>query len=70
MSSDPAYLTFTIVEDLIKRMGRISGRRKVVVWFDPPSVFISSEPVMFAQRDALRAATRNNVAIYGVSTVA
>jgi len=68
-TTDPAYLTFTVVEDLIKRMGRISGRRKVIVWFNPPSVFISSEPKYFAQRDMLGAATRNNVAIYAVSTV-
>jgi len=65
---DGTYTTFTIAEDLIKRMGRISGRRKVIVWFDPPPVFISSEPNYFAQRDMLRAATRNNVAIYAVST--
>jgi VWFA-related protein len=69
---DPIYLTFTVVEDLIKRMGRVSGRRKVIVWFDPPSVFINLGErginQMFAQRDMLRAATRNNVAIYAVST--
>src|SRR5688572_550528 len=66
--NDCMYLTFTVVEDLIKRMGRISGRRKVIVWFDPPSLFISSQPSYFAQRDMLRAATRNNVAIYPVGT--
>jgi VWFA-related protein len=61
-------ISFDVVEDLINRMGRISGRRKVIVWFNPPSVFISSESSYFAQRDMLRAATRNNVAIYPVST--
>jgi VWFA-related protein len=72
ISGDSTLIAFGVVEEMAKRLGRISGRRKVIVWFDPPSVFIDLSPRgaarMFAQRDLLRAATRNNVAIYGVST--
>ena len=64
---------FEVLEEVSKRLGLINGRRKVVLWFDPPSVFIpgtsaNAIAAYFAQRDALRAATRNNVAVYPVST--
>jgi VWFA-related protein len=66
---------FEVLEELSERLGLINGRRKVVLWFDPPSLFIpdfQNDPRaagnMFAQRDALRAATRNNVALYVIST--
>ena len=59
---------FEVFEEVARRLGLINGRRKVVVWFDPPSVFHGPAAERFAQRDALRAATQNNVAIYVVST--
>lgn len=68
-----AVCEFEVLEELSERLGLVTGRRKVVLWFDPPSVFIPrgdarAQAAMLAQRDALRAATRNNVAVYPVST--
>ena len=70
---DTIIASFEVLEDLVKRMGQMSGRRKVVLWFDPPSMFMfrglpGESNRLFAQRDALRAATRNNVALYVVDT--
>ena len=67
---DRTLASFEVLEDLVKRMGQMSGRRKVVLWFDPPSVFhaMLTPAHRFAQRDAVRAATRNNVALYVVDT--
>ena len=69
---DPVVRAFQVLEELCVRLGRIGGSRKAVLYFDPPGLFIDTSPRgpqrMFAQRDALRAATRNNVAIYVVST--
>ena len=63
---------FEILEEICIRLGQVAGRRKSIVFFDPPSYFtprvLDDVPVLFAQRDALRAATRNNVAIHVVST--
>jgi Ca-activated chloride channel family protein len=69
---DPIVANFRVAEEVCEKLGLVTGRRKIVLWFDPPSVFIDQSPRgparMFAQRDALRAATRNNVAVYPVST--
>jgi VWFA-related protein len=67
-------VTFQVLEELCESLGLISGRRKVVLWFDPPSLINVSgdEPGLaskwFAQRDMVRAAIRNNVAFYVVSS--
>ena len=70
---DPTIVAFQVLEELSVRLGRIGGRRKAVLFFDPPPLFQppagpKGAQQYFAQRDALRAATRNNVAIYVVST--
>jgi VWFA-related protein len=67
---DPVLASFAVIEEMSERLGLMSGRRKVVLWFDPPSVFhgFDRPQLRFAQRDAVRAATRNNVAFYVVST--
>ena len=67
--ANPIVCSFEVLEEVSEKLGLVTGRRKIVLWFDPPSVFISQgADIMFAQRDALRAATRNNVAVYPVST--
>ena len=69
---DPAIIAYRVLEELCVRLGRIGGSRKAVLLFDPPAFFTPSGDKgpqrLFAQRDAIRAATRNNVAIYVVST--
>jgi VWFA-related protein len=69
---DQFTVSYEVAEEVFKRLGLINGRRKAVIWVDPPPVFIDQSKWaaqrMFAQRDALRAATRNNVAIYPLST--
>jgi hypothetical protein len=68
-----AIVQFKIVEEMADRLSLVTGRRKVVVWFDPPSVFqpgSGRDPTgeRFAQRDAVRALTRSNTALYVVSS--
>lgn len=69
---DPVVASFDVLESVANRLGAIDGRRKVVVWFDPPPVFhgLDSRGAArrFAQRDGVRAASRNNVALYVVDT--
>lgn len=69
---DSVIRAFRVLEELCGRLGRIGGRRKAVLFFDPPGFFQPVGPTgaarLFAQRDAIRAATRNNVAVYVVST--
>ena len=79
---DTTRIAYNVLEDVCNRLGRVAGR-KAVLFFDPPRFFGSSGPAgsvglgapinndtghHFDQRDALAAATRNNVAIYVVST--
>ena len=59
---------FQILEEICVRLGRITGRRKAIVYLDPPSVFHGDVASRLGQRDALRAATRNNVAIHVISS--
>jgi VWFA-related protein len=64
---------FGVLEQVCERLALVTGRRKIVLWFDPPSLFHPGTDgraiaAYFAQRDALRAASRNNVAVYPVST--
>jgi len=63
---------FNLIEEMAERLGLLTGRRKAVFWFDPPSVFHGGGPdpagQRFAQRDAVRALTRNNVGLYVVDT--
>jgi VWFA-related protein len=73
---DADNIAYRVLEDLCLRLGQTGGRRKAVIFFDPPKFFAPAGPsgdpgeqlVWFDQRDAIRAATRNNVAIYVVST--
>jgi VWFA-related protein len=59
---------FLVVENVVTQLGALGGHRKIVIWISPPSVFNTLElERVRAQRNALRAATRNNVAIYPVS---
>jgi VWFA-related protein len=65
---DPLVASNKVAAEVFKQLGRITGRRKAVIWIGPPAVFMSTDPErMTSQRDALRAATRNNVAVYSVS---
>jgi len=66
---DPGY-DFRVIQGLAEQLGQISGRRKAIIWIDPPAVFHGGpDPALrLAQRDALRAASRNNVALYVVSS--
>ena len=70
---------YAVLEELSLKLGTFQGRRKAIVWFDPPTFFAPSSAqgapsdpgaatTWFEQRDALRAATRNNVTIYTVSS--
>lgn len=68
-----AIVQFKIIEEMADRLSLVPGRRKVVAWFDPPSVFHGANGPdavgeRFAQRDAVRALNRSNTAIYVVST--
>jgi VWFA-related protein len=60
------------LEPIFNRLGRAGGLRKTVLWLDPPAW--RSEPgrprVANEWRAMLRAATRNNVAIYAVGSTA
>lgn len=72
------YDTYRAIQDLAERLGAISGRRKAILWiggqvlFDPaepehPDVIRMAAPGLFvAYRDAMSAATRNNVAVYPI----
>jgi len=58
---------FRVAENVVGQLGAINGRRKIVVWFSPPASFMTGDPdTAIAQRDALRTAARQNVAIYTV----
>jgi VWFA-related protein len=79
-ADDAIRTAYQVLEDVCNRLGRLVGR-KAVLYFDPPTFFniAAPQPVgpgaiskdvgyFFDQRDAIAAATRNNVAIYVVST--
>ena len=71
LPGDSRYLTFVVAEELFKTMGQVTGRRKAVLWFDPPALFVATGDnahAFYAQRDAIRAASRNNVALYVIDT--
>ncbi|HUU36415.1 MAG TPA: VWA domain-containing protein [Vicinamibacterales bacterium] len=69
-----ARTTLESIRNLANYLGGISGRRKAIVYFsegidyDITDVFNnrSASSVMDATRDAINAATRGNVAIYGI----
>ncbi|HET9362077.1 MAG TPA: VWA domain-containing protein, partial [Vicinamibacterales bacterium] len=80
-ADDAIRTAYQVLEDVCNRLGRLVGR-KAVLYFDPPTFFNIAGPppagssaiskdvgYFFDQRDAIAAATRNNVAIYVVSTV-
>ena len=61
--------TFRVIEDLSQRLGAITNRRTAVLWLGGgiPFDLASTDPRLpFAYRDAIRAAQRNNVAIYSI----
>jgi Ca-activated chloride channel family protein len=74
---DEMTMSYQVLEQVSERVARMNGRRKAVVWFNPPSFFQPDDVPgatdhvgamrWFALRDAVRAATRNNVAIYAVT---
>jgi VWFA-related protein len=65
--------SFRAIEEVSERLGRIGGRRKAIIWFNARLV---SDPLLddackdttaaFIYRDAMRVATRHNVAIYPI----
>ena len=59
---------FRLIEELSGRLGALSGRRTAVLWFGGGISFnLETYPTLaFAYRDAIRAAQRNNVAIYAI----
>jgi hypothetical protein len=83
-ADDNTRTAYRVLEDVCDRLGRMVGR-KAVLYFDPPTFFNVEGPppagpngrmpisrdvgYFFDQRDALAAATRNNVVIYVVSTL-
>src|SRR5262245_871462 len=67
--------TFQAIQDISERLGPVTGRRKTILWINGSAPFDPSDisgdaarqgSVAFMQRDAIRAATRNNVAIYAI----
>jgi VWFA-related protein len=61
--------TLRVIEELSERLGAISSRRKAVLWIGgqmPFQLGNAAAALPFAYRDAIRAAQRNNVAIYSV----
>jgi len=68
--------TYRAIEDLATRLGTIRGRRKAIVWIggqidiaterNPGTTAAAAATLRFAHRDAIRAAARNNVAIYPI----
>jgi len=74
--------SFKTLQDVAERLGAISGRRKAILWVGAQLIFAIPEcgpnpgpcgvlrasyaNLMTAYRDAITAATRNNVAIYSV----
>jgi Ca-activated chloride channel family protein len=64
-----AAAAFRVAENVVTQLGAANGRRKIVAWFSPPAQFMGGDPdAAVAQRDALRAAARHNVAIYAIDT--
>lgn len=61
---------YTLIRQLAERLGDIPGRRKSILWVGGAPLFhhtdLRQAAEAFAQRDAIRAANRNNVAIYPI----
>jgi VWFA-related protein len=66
---------YRALEETAERLGAIDGRRKAILWvggrasFNPGDMgndAAEMSAIMFAHRDAVRAAARNNVAIYPI----
>lgn len=71
----PILDTYRAIQDVAERLGGIEGRRKAILWiggdvpYDPQVEFTNAavaSSIAFAHRDAIRAATRNNVAVYPI----
>jgi VWFA-related protein len=73
--------SYEMLETVSQRLGAMTGRRKAIIWVNGRVPFDPSDPVecgdmgagggslTFMQRDAMRAATRNNVAIYPIDSI-
>ncbi len=61
---------YDLIRVLAERLGEIPGRRKSILWVGGAPLFHHSDfrqaDEAFAQRDAIRAASRNNVAVYPI----
>lgn len=66
---------YRALEETAERLGAIDGRRKAILWIGGRASFNPSAQgydaaeagaIMFAHRDAVRAAARNNVAVYPI----
>jgi VWFA-related protein len=76
--------TYEAIQAVSERLGAVTGRRKAILWFNGRVPLDPSDPdpeegcgflaaegssLSFMYRDALRAATRHNVAIYPIDPV-
>jgi VWFA-related protein len=73
--------TYEAIQAVSERLGAVTGRRKAILWVNGRVPFDPSDPsecgiaaaeassLTFMYRDALRAATRHNVAIYPIDAV-
>ena len=61
---------YVLIRQLAERLGSIPGRRKSILWVGGAPLFhhvdFRQAAEAFAQRDAIRAASRNNVAVYPI----
>jgi VWFA-related protein len=66
---------FRAIEETAERLGTIDGRRKAILWVGGRAPFnpagqgydaAEASAILFARRDAIRAAARHNVAIYPI----
>ena len=83
MNNPSSYCDFTkirnsyeMIEMVSERLGALTGRRKAILWVNGRVPFDHSDEcgeagasLAFMHRDAIRAATRNNVAIYPIDSV-
>jgi VWFA-related protein len=73
--------SYEMLEAVSERLGAMTGRRKAILWvngrvpFDPSDrdecglAAAAASSLVFMQRDAMRAATRHNVAIYPIDSL-
>jgi VWFA-related protein len=83
MACDPGRIrnSYEMIQAVSERLGDLTGRRKAILWVNGRVPFDPADPsecglpaaaagsLTFMYRDAMRAATRNNVAIYPIDSV-